>query len=120
MERAEAAAVLKRSHNCCQAVLLAYADVLDMDETQLLQLGRCFGAGMGCMKGTCGALVGAQIVLSLLGGSMLQARTLHGSFEQRCGASICADLKGIGTGKVLCPCDDCVRNAVLALEELRK
>ena len=30
----------------------------------------------------------------------------------------CRDLKGIGTGKVLCPCDDCVRNAVRAYEAM--
>ena len=28
------------------------------------------------------------------------------------------ELKGIGTGQVLCPCEECVRNAVLALEAL--
>ena len=28
------------------------------------------------------------------------------------------DLKGIETGKPLCPCPECVRNAVLALGEV--
>ncbi|MBQ8926784.1 MAG: C_GCAxxG_C_C family protein [Oscillospiraceae bacterium] len=116
MDRAETAVQRKRSCNCCQAVLLAYADKLGMEEAQLLKLGAAFGAGMGGMQGTCGALVGAEMVLGLLGGSMAKARALHQDFTQRCGASLCKDLKGIGTGKVLCPCDECVRNAVLALE----
>lgn len=40
------------------------------------------------------------------------------NFERKCGATICKDLKGIGTGKVLCPCPECVRNAVLSLGEV--
>ena len=28
------------------------------------------------------------------------------------------ELKGVGTGKVLCECPECVRNAVLALGEV--
>ena len=45
------------------------------------------------------------------------AKVLHEEFRQKCGATICKDLKGIETGKVLCECDDCVRNAVRILEE---
>jgi hypothetical protein len=32
------------------------------------------------------------------------------------GAVICKELKGIETGKVLCACEDCVKNAVHAYE----
>lgn len=35
--------------NCCQAVLCAFADQLDIDETILKQLGAAFGMGMGGM-----------------------------------------------------------------------
>jgi len=35
-----------------------------------------------------------------------------------CGATICKDLKGIENGAPLCPCPECVRNAVLALGEV--
>jgi len=31
------------------------------------------------------------------------------------GATICKDLKGIKADTVLCPCPECVRNAVLTL-----
>lgn len=34
------------------------------------------------------------------------------------GATICKDLKGIENGAPLCPCPECVRNAVLALGEV--
>lgn len=116
MDRIETAAALKRSCNCCQAVLLAYTDMLPLDETQLSQLGKCFGAGMGGMQGTCGALVGAEMVLSMLGGAAPQAKKLHQDFTNLCGASLCKDLKGVETGKVVCSCEDCVKNAVRALE----
>lgn len=118
MDRAEQAVAYKRTGNCCQAVLLAFGDMLEMDDTRLTQLGKCFGSGMGGMQGTCGALVGAEMVLGLLGGSMPQAKALHDAFTRTCGASICEDLKGIRTGKVLFPCDECVRQAALALEQI--
>lgn len=38
-------------------------------------------------------------------------------FKAETGATACCDLKGVGTGKVLCPCDDCIRAAVVAIEE---
>ena len=43
---------------------------------------------------------------------------LAGKFKEKSGATICGELKGVGTGKVLCECDDCVRNAVLSLGEV--
>jgi hypothetical protein len=75
------------------------------------------------MEETCGALCGAQIAQGLLkfdGRRMNpQASQLRAQFEQRCGATRCKDLKGVGTGQVLCSCEDCVRNAVRALEEVQ-
>ena len=46
-ERQEYAAQLKREMNCCQAVVRAFADTLDMSEDKLMQLAAGFGAGMG-------------------------------------------------------------------------
>ena len=116
MEKQELAVQLKHTGcNCCQAVLCAFADESGMPESQLRQLGAGFGAGMGCMEATCGALVGAQMLLGLKKYSgkpvLADARMLHQTFVERCGASICKDLKGRDTGKVLCECDDCVRIA---------
>ncbi|MBQ7566342.1 MAG: C_GCAxxG_C_C family protein [Oscillospiraceae bacterium] len=116
MGRAEQAIAYKHAgYNCCQAVLAAYADALGMPPEEAARLGASFGAGMGTMKGTCGALVGAELVLALT--QRGSARRLFEAFERACGATICRDLKGIGTGRVLCPCDDCVANAVRALEQ---
>ena len=119
-ERMNYAALRKKEMNCCQAVLVAFADEAGRSEEDLLRLGSGFGSGMGTMEGTCGALVGAIMVSSLLsekGAAMAASRAIMPRFKELCGATICRDLKGIGTGKILCSCENCVRNAVLAAEE---
>jgi len=111
---------LKRKMNCCQAVLMAYADRLGKSEDELMRLGSGFGSGMGTMEGTCGALVGAIMVSSLVaapGAAMPNSRAIMSRFKELSGATVCRDLKGIGTGKVLCSCEDCVRNAIRAVGE---
>ena len=116
-ERMEYAARRKKEMNCCQAVLVAFADKLGKGDEELLRLGSGFGSGMATMEGTCGALVGAIMVSSLLspnGEAMPNSRAIMPRFKELSGATICRDLKGIGTGKVLCSCEDCVRNAVRA------
>ena len=120
-ERMEYAAKRKREMNCCQAVLVAFADRLGKGEDELLRLGSGFGSGMATMEGTCGALVGAIMVSSLLspdGEARNNSRTIMSRFKELCGATVCRDLKGIGTGKVLCSCEDCVRNAVRAVGDI--
>lgn len=109
---------IERKHggyNCCQAVLCAFQDLTPYTEEQLYALGAAFGAGMGGMEATCGALVGAGMLLGIVKDGqpvMRDARVLHRAFTERCGASLCKDLKGRDTGTVLCSCDDCVRAAV--------
>ena len=119
-ERAARAVELKAGCNCAQAVALAFADALPLDEATLMKLAAGYGAGMGCMEATCGALVGAVMAAGLMTdgqGTGRAARAALAGFQDRCGATICKDLKGIETGTVLCPCTECVRNAVLAAGE---
>ena len=125
MEKREYAVDLKRhGHNCCQAVLAAYAEELDLPVELLDRMGAAFGGGMATMESTCGSLCGAQMVLGLLasdGGKPIpaKARAALRAFEEKAGATQCRVLKGIDTGTVLCPCDDCVRYAVDAVEALK-
>ncbi len=111
------AAERKRSMNCCQAVLVSFAEEIGQDEAFFMKLGSGFGSGMAMMEGTCGALVGAIMTSSLLAEEG-QARRLSMSilprFKKMCGATACHDLKGVKTGQPLCSCENCVRNAVLA------
>ncbi|WP_296332923.1 C-GCAxxG-C-C family protein [uncultured Treponema sp.] len=122
-ERADIAANLKATGqcNCCQAVTKVFADTVNVDEATSQKMSAGFAAGMGCMEATCGALVGANMILGLRTngeGTVRQSRELLANFREKCGAVTCKDLKGVGTGKVLCECDNCVRNAVLALGEI--
>ena len=122
-ERAEKAADFKSSGecNCCQAVARVFSDTVNVSEENLLKLSAGFAAGMGSMEATCGALVGANMILGLRTegkGTVRLSRELLSKFREKCGAVTCKDLKGIDTGKVLCECNDCVRNAVLALGEV--
>ena len=121
MERAEQAVEYKRRMNCCQAVLAAFPEVTEFSEDVMKRLGSAFGSGMGGMEGTCGALCGAEMVLGMkeYEGKPLhaKAKAVHQEFQNRAGTTICGELKGVGTGKMLCSCDDCVRHAVRIIEE---
>lgn len=119
-ERAARAVEIKANCNCAQAVALAFADKLPLPEETLKKLTAGYGGGMGCMEATCGALVGAVLVEGLLTDGQATGRYAKATltrFRERCGATVCKDLKGVETGKVLCPCSECVRNAVLAVGE---
>ena len=107
----------QRGLNCAQAVLCTYADIAGIDEETSLRLAAPFGAGMGNMEGTCGAIVGAGLVLGLSGASTKQMRQIMNKFQERNGATQCKLLKGVGTEKALRECSDCVADAAEFLEE---
>lgn len=123
MDKKEKAVELKHSgYNCAQAVLCVFTDETGLAEDFLKRIGAGFGVGMGCMEATCGALIGAEILMGLekyKGKPVLRAaKEMHQAFAEKCGASICKDLKGRDNGKVICECDDCVRHAVELAEEM--
>lgn len=60
--------LFKEGCNCTQAVLMAYADELNMDRSTLLRLGSSFGGGMGRLREVCGAVSGIFMVAGLLYG----------------------------------------------------
>lgn len=85
---------------------------------------------MGGMECTCGALSGAVMAAGLINSdgnldspatkadTYRLSRELTTSFREKCGSTVCRELKGIDTGKVLCSCQDCIRNAVEAAQEV--
>ena len=120
--RKEIAAEKKRcgAHNCTQAVVCTYHDYTGIDEDTLKNVGNAFAAGMGNMEGTCGALIGAGVVLGLAtkdkAKSVKAMRQIMTQFQQRNGATQCKLLKGVGTGKILRECPLCVADAAEFLE----
>lgn len=122
MKRSEQAVKNKSRMNCCQAVLAAFSDVTGLSDEMAMRLGAAFGSGMGGMDGTCGALCGAEMVLGM---KAYEGKPLHGkakemyrAFHERAGSTVCCELKGLGTGNMLCSCEDCVRYAVEIAEEI--
>ena len=115
-------------YNCAQAVLMAFEDELDADKKLLFKLSEGFGGGMGNSRGVCGALSGAIMLAGLLNSdadlehpaskkmTYQLDRAIYKLFTEKAGASICRDLKGADTGKMLYSCEDCIRLGVEAAE----
>ncbi len=110
------------SHNCAQAVLCSYCDLTGIDEETSRNMTTAFAAGMGNMEGTCGAIVGAGIALSLITKDKAKAvkgmREIMTRFEERNKATQCKLLKGVETKQVLRECPDCVADAADFLEDI--
>ncbi|MCR4701594.1 MAG: C-GCAxxG-C-C family protein [Bacteroidaceae bacterium] len=110
------------SHNCAQAVLCSYCDLTGIDEETSRNMTTAFAAGMGNMEGTCGAIVGAGITLSLITKDKAKAmkgmREIMTRFEERNKATQCKLLKGVETKQVLRECPDCVADAAEFLEDI--
>jgi C_GCAxxG_C_C family probable redox protein len=122
-ERADKAVALKMSgqYNCSQAVTIALADQTSLSEEQLSQISAGFCAGMGNLEATCGALIGAGMIAGLRTegqGTLGITKQIQEEFGRRCGSIKCKELKTITDGKPLCPCEECVRNAVMIYGEV--
>lgn len=113
-----------RQYNCAQAVACTFCTETGADEAVMKNVCNAFGTGMGNMEGTCGALVGAGVVLGLVLGDRTKAmqaqRRIMEKFQQRNGATVCKMLKGKETGVELRPCLLCVADATeFVLDELK-
>lgn len=101
--------------NCAQAVACAFCAEVGLDHDTMAAATSAFGGGMGTTHGTCGALIGAGVVVGLTERDRNRSRAamkqIMEQFERRNGATICRCLKGIDTGKMLRACDDCVADA---------
>ncbi len=63
-----AAKLFTEGYNCAQAVAMAFADVVNLDEKFLAKITSSFGGGMGRMREVCGAVSGMLMVAGLLYG----------------------------------------------------
>lgn len=104
-ERAEA--LFKEGYNCSQAVVLAFSDVLGIDDKTAAMLSSSFGGGMGRLREVCGAVSGMFIVVGILKGysdpksgtektehyALIQR--LAARFREENGSIICNELLGL-------------------------
>jgi len=60
----------KEGYNCAQAVIMAFSDVLPIDEQLLLKISSAFGGGFARTRNLCGAVAGIGMVLGVLKDSL--------------------------------------------------
>lgn len=78
-------------HNCAQAVLVTFAEEMELTHHQAYNMGAHFGAGMGCGS-TCGVLTGAVMTLGMLGYTKSESTHLLNQFKEKHGYLDCKDL----------------------------
>ena len=105
--REKAIEYFKSGCNCSQSVVLAFSDLLDMDEKSLARLSSSFGGGIGRLREVCGAVSGMCIVAGLLYGfeagetgaekaaHYARIQALAHEFEAQNGSIICRELMGL-------------------------
>ena len=75
--------------NCCQAVAVSLAEETGLSEDTMKKIASGFCVGMGTMKATCGALIGAVMVAGMKldgNGTVKYSKTMSEEFEAVSGA----------------------------------
>ena len=150
-ERGERAkGLFLQGYNCCQAVLLAFADILGAeglaDEDLLKTIGSGFGGGFARMREVCGSFSGCTVMAGFIRPAVtpgLEERKANyalvqemaAAFRERNGGSIvCGDLLGLRGKKPegpvpserteefykKRPCPEIIRNAAVIIAEKMK
>ena len=139
-----------QGYNCCQAVLLAFADILGAeglaDEDLLKTIGSGFGGGFARMREVCGSFSGCTIMAGFIRPAVtpgLEERKANyalvqemaAAFRERNGGSIvCGELLGLRGHKPegptpserteefyrKRPCPEIIRNAAIIVAEKMK
>lgn len=118
-----------KGYNCAQAVACTFCKEFGVDEEEMFRIAEGFGLGMGMME-MCGALSGMMMIMGLAGsvgnpekGPITKGKTYKTvkmnalKFKEKNGSYLCRELKGVDTGKVLCTCPQCIKDAVALTEE---
>ena len=120
----------KNGMNCAQAVACAFAEELGVDKKVLFQMAEGFGAGMGGMEATCGAVSGAVMLAGVKcscadpenpttkAATYKLSKEIISQFKEKNGSVICKELKGIETNQVLRSCPGCIEDAVNIAEKI--
>ena len=119
-----------KGFNCAQAVACTYCDLLGYKEEDIFRMTEGFGAGMVGMQATCGALSGAVLLAGLKnsdgaidapktkGRTYQLSKTMVNQFREKCGSTVCCELKGITTGTPIHSCADCIMDAAAIVENV--
>jgi C_GCAxxG_C_C family probable redox protein len=101
----DALKLFHEGYNCAQVILAPYGDMFGLERENALKIGAPFGGGVANTGDTCGAAIGALMVIGLRYGTVkpvgwFKRAKLHRtskSFMKRftnvCGSHRCEDLK---------------------------
>ena len=116
-----------QGYNCAQAVALPFCEEMGVDAALIKRAAEGFGAGMGGRSQTCGALSGAVMVVSMLKADPADPASkmdtygvcgeMSEKFVSHCGSGVCAEIKGLNGGEMLCSCNECIAYGVALVEE---
>ena len=100
-ERLEKARSLhKQGCNCCQSVVMAWADKLPIEAKDAMNMAAPFGRGLAGTREVCGCVSGMAMVCGLTGHTP-DVRPLIDKFREDNGDIVCARL--LQMGKRPCP-----------------
>lgn len=106
-ERMEKARGLhKQGCNCCQAVVMAYADKLPIEAKDAMNVAAPFGRGLAGTREVCGCVSGMAMVCGLTG-QTAEVRPLIDKFREDNGDIVCGRLLQMGKR----PCNEMVAYA---------
>lgn len=101
-----------QGYNCAQAVLLAFADVLQgVDEDTLATLASGLGGGMARLREVCGAVSAMAVVAGFVSPACVPAdmearsanyalvQRLAGRFKEEKGSIVCREILGLRAGQ---------------------
>lgn len=119
----------KKGYNCAQAVICSFADKLGISEKDAFKVSEALGFGVSDSFGTCGAVTGMALVMGMVNSTgnlekpdskadtYRKVRELNAKFRAKNGSTICREIKGMDSGKILRSCDGCIEDAVRLLCE---
>lgn len=135
----EAIECFSNGFNCSQAILSTYCEQFGLDKKTAMKISCGFGAGMGRLGETCGAVTGAYLLIGLVYGKFSKEddqakektyaliQEFAKRFEERNSTTACRELLGvdlisgdkqIAAAQVKSVCPKVVRDAAEIIEEV--
>ncbi len=109
----KARALHKQGCNCCQSVVMAYADKLPIKPEDAMNVAAPFGRGLAGTREVCGCVSGMAMVCGLTGHTA-DVRPLIEKFRTEEGDIVCGRL--LAAGKK--PCGEMVADAAGILSDI--
>jgi C_GCAxxG_C_C family probable redox protein len=143
MKSEESGKVFRSGFNCAQSVFIPFAAESGLGRAEAARIASAFGAGMGRMQETCGAVTGALMSIGLRFGferaedqagkdlALKKTKELLASFKAEFGTLLCKELLGLDlnteegqrfhkeSGQREQVCAACVMRAAALVEAMR-